>query len=121
MDTLFTCRNRGCATYPRNWQGDVPILEGKVADAARPELLQLGWLNLVWAFGFWLLAAALPCDQGRTLLEAKQHAEAQEALWRCVLEGAPGSLQLTYDEAGNLVRAGFPHPAPPPAVAAGCA
>ena len=59
-----------------------------------------------------LLATALargqegPCQRGRDLLASKSYPEAQEALWKCVLEGAPGRepahlLTQTYRELRN--------------------
>ena len=46
------------------------------------------------------------CEQGKALLRAKAYAEAQEALWKCVLDGAPGRepahfLTQTYRELRN--------------------
>jgi tetratricopeptide (TPR) repeat protein len=64
-------------------------------------------------WGLWcLLAATLargqdgPCERGRDLLASKSYPEAQEALWKCVLAGAPGRepahlLTQTYRELRN--------------------
>ena len=47
-----------------------------------------------------------PCEHGRALLQDRSYAAAQEPLWRCVLDGAPGRepahlLTQTYRELGN--------------------